>query len=1708
MPVKNYIYLADPNDKYSQNSGFKAEDYSMYLNLEVETYDRFSGKSNSIGVKSTNNSKLTFYSGTKIDKNSKHNFLTTNYASYTAKDVENGETNDEGLQLASVDISYNSWLYPQVSIKFVDVRGISLMMPNQLAYSKNNKDLVSRFFRCFFMFPYPRFILHVKGYHGQMVTYTLCVSNFKSEFNSDTGNFEINVDFIGYMYGALTDIPMRHIIAAPYCDYQKDYWKHNLTSTFKFDDGRPMMTLVNLIGNIETLKNKIFEKSGIIKSMADLKQSTMNEELLITIKDNYKLCINKINGLIKKPENNYTKLYKPDKTNEYLYVIYIKDWSLNNGVNGSMNRCFGDIITLVTNLKTSIDNFNNSSSKKIDTTDKIFDFLKTDDVFLQNLTLIDGANLDGYYYEYKAESKFLNTIDAFSNTNTKIKDILKKTVIETQGILASEILGFTPNVKNITKLVFAHLETYVKNINTCIENIRNNNSGDRNIKSLNMKSEDTDLNNKVTNIPPFPRIMQNGEEIYMYDYTKKETEETIFVDEFVKTYKKIYEEIDRLSYDANIYNYDINNKVVKFIPSILSDLFYFEASFNPYGILVKEGAKFTDIVTLFYYRCAKFLCEKQQIYSNNKEELMDEKFISSEAFNFFNAFPSEKLDTSIQTIFKNISGGNSIANLTNITSRISPINLENIPIHIKDMDKDVKFGYKYDTQHKGIGYNDTVNAFIFELKGGGDIYGKILKNISDLNQGINYTNFKVSDFSDYIIPGELSATRKTIFTNQYNKPVIKKLNGDDKTFYYQQIDDKNKNERVVNVNNAFNKFCVTEPSRFLIPNLSVDNGKTLCGHNFYYLQNTWGNKNLPEIYGFNTAGIKIKEAAKALLFLSTLPLETNLNKITNKIFGNANDSREHGGCACIPKVYILLMGGYILREKLKNNGESSVDMIITKDVNHNNYLQMFLGDGSLLLSTEGGFPLLENDNTQVENLVINEFLKWLLPPKDNNDTSWENIKKRIELTNNDSEITSINSFLEKSIIKKSTIEKSIAKSTAYDGSYALCSDGDDYGDVSLRLRMINGDSGVKNPIPNLISELCYLVVTDTKGTYNSYGKKSATKINVSNFNAEINRMFVLFSQTLNNKYYKNTEESAIYKKMANEISVTNNLKLSTYNTFKSLYDKWLCSNDMTKFNLEKGYFNNFKFIDSLYNDISDRLVINLDWLIDALLKTGHSNENSDMSVYEFIYEMCSKHGLLMMALPLFNNWGDTKQMEEIFEPIPVSKMNSPSDESMFVCMYPHKPSQFLDIEEDDYKYKGDSFMFDEKNRVNSGLNQENAYKLPAFGVSYGKANQSIFKNISVNMDNPQVTEQSIAILLELAKKGDSSNGAVNIKFTGQDLFDIYSNYSYTCTVDMMGCMQIMPLMYFQLNSIPMFNGAYVIIKVKHNITPGNISTSFTGVRMSKNTMKFNEKVFELETILNTNLPQIGSQSNITNDNDIMTIDAEEIVNNKHENVLEAKDFKLLKFNGGSGKEVFILDKGISYDEMFNHLDTSLINVLYDIGVTATEKMKDLGCQIRITSIYRERAPHKISGKTICDKTSNHNCYTGSNLCTDKDEYNCTVLAVDIKPSEPGKDDINTKILADIIFSYWKRNISVIWESSNSGATMTNEITCFHIEKRNDVRIYQAYDKIGDKVIGGIDKLSPRFLNILKELRRQECTAISLNFDGVKIRDIPTNKLPK
>ena len=140
--------------------------------------------------------------------NSDYNFLTTYYTDLTF-DSYKEKTQIEGLGVESVQISYESWYTPTVVINFVDIRG-SALWGREEAIHVDEHLTAENVFGAFFTMPYPLFRLQVKGFLGKPVTYQLTCSNFKGEFNSQTGNFEAVATFIGYSWSLMTDIPFMY----------------------------------------------------------------------------------------------------------------------------------------------------------------------------------------------------------------------------------------------------------------------------------------------------------------------------------------------------------------------------------------------------------------------------------------------------------------------------------------------------------------------------------------------------------------------------------------------------------------------------------------------------------------------------------------------------------------------------------------------------------------------------------------------------------------------------------------------------------------------------------------------------------------------------------------------------------------------------------------------------------------------------------------------------------------------------------------------------------------------------------------------------------------------------------------------------------------------------------------------------------------------------------------------------------------------------------------------------------------------------------------------------------------------------------------------------------------------------------------------------------------------------------------------------------
>jgi len=130
----------------------------------------------------------------------------------------------------------------------------------------------------------------------------------------------------------------------------------------------------------------------------------------------------------------------------------------------------------------------------------------------------------------------------------------------------------------------------------------------------------------------------------------------------------------------------------------------------------------------------------------------------------------------------------------------------------------------------------------------------------------------------------------------------------------------------------------------------------------------------------------------------------------------------------------------------------------------------------------------------------------------------------------------------------------------------------------------------------------------------------------------------------------------------------------------------------------------------------------------------------------------------------------------------------------------------------------------------NGTSNISSGNINVFKVSFGKQNQSIFKDIAFDTKEFPETNESLSILGQLA--GD--NGTASPIPKGQNLYKTYEKRAYGCKISSMGNAMLQPTQYFQVEGIAMYSGAYILLNVEHNINANNyMSTEFSGTRILK-----------------------------------------------------------------------------------------------------------------------------------------------------------------------------------------------------------------------------------------------------------------------------------
>ena len=206
------IVYIEPNDIASvkginggriDNVTWNPEDLNMSVDLQVVVPDV-----NDCGLVDYSDKafNMSLFEGKKLNGK---NYLTTDYVNIGFQEFsKNGVSDMETLGVNSIDINCDEYFFPEVSVKMTDVRGNSLLSPTEYGYYEDlreeatgEKNNFKNLYKCLFHFPYPKFFLTVKGFYGTNVTFELAQSDFKTTFNSDTGNFDVELNFKGYLYG-------------------------------------------------------------------------------------------------------------------------------------------------------------------------------------------------------------------------------------------------------------------------------------------------------------------------------------------------------------------------------------------------------------------------------------------------------------------------------------------------------------------------------------------------------------------------------------------------------------------------------------------------------------------------------------------------------------------------------------------------------------------------------------------------------------------------------------------------------------------------------------------------------------------------------------------------------------------------------------------------------------------------------------------------------------------------------------------------------------------------------------------------------------------------------------------------------------------------------------------------------------------------------------------------------------------------------------------------------------------------------------------------------------------------------------------------------------------------------------------------------------------------------------------------------------------
>lgn len=1527
------------DDEYDRSP--RLEDYSIYFNLEVEICSRENISANKtittdvliLSYRTKPNesaSTINFMGGTKVKTGNNNyqpmDYLTTNYADmYVGDLIDYGTT--EMIGIKSIDIEFQGACVPTVTIKFTDVRGLSLFQPTELSRTSsyqgingiNSDNVAQSFFQCFFRLPMPRFTMTIKGFYGRPVTYECLCDKFDTNFNSNTGDFDVTTRFIGYSYSFLTDISIDALLAAPYSDYggkvgnYNKYWDSEIKSgRFTIPNkektvSQSMPTLFEIWQEMKILLSKdITEMTPL-----DYEDSTHSDEIqkLQDIKDLYQRWYGALFDVC-------TKLYGKDycyafknSDDEYYRILILAKESTTKSLGDDYEQYPDSFKSINEDLYAAVSEYNANEGNFKKLRDVSLDFKVYVPSPLFRNTFLD-KNGRVLFNDFDKENRLPPTqvinnvlfgVDYSSSGSTEEevnnkKEAHKRHVLETiyddgtdQYIKCYSIeqdcdsiterikalqadanrssedkekqrrlmyinkkmfseMSWYPTVENFTRIMMAHLETLMHLMYTTVTNCEGRTASELGV-TTGSNGDCVDVNAAKDVIPPFPRVTKNVlgddgitkvEDAWVGEYTKgtKGFEEVDFISGFfnaIERMEAIKKDVEtRLmesSKDVSTAS-DTYGGVIKH-PLSAFDFFITKSPYGDYNEIAndldfyqfagKVGIRMFNILSLSHFR-------KQftDVFSSD-EEIIKIARVEADNFHELTKMNNEKF---LGLIRDGVITEEAVyEKLTNVNKSESCPWGKN---KLFSADKDDMWLFGYTTKDNIIypiqdisfsRLNNTVSEIFNQDKITNDDDGISLftlptnKDVSTFSTNTGYGNILFTekiDLAEKILENANSGCDDG-YTSFYDRLVSAatfdeeaytsffKLESNDGAPSVCTICDKEVTSFEVNsdgfidaidsngdkytydcesIGNIGSSAKNGDMSEFTITEIfGIKNGSHDYESSFL---KTWSTTKNGQVF-FGDLRLEQIGVRTALALLS---IKTNYNKFYNTYIGRRNAFLYY------PKLVLLQIGavcfatGGIKNEVSLEDGSFAKALKSNLDVNVS-FIPRKISEVVCVLSKQARYQYAKYFHNWVHS---NEFRGIATNLETPNDYLKSNKNTNRSVLNQNSEFTK---KLTKELLKPVLV-------------------------INMSINVTKIDQNTRKRL--------YTISAGKAKTY---------------LKAFIERLSELYR-------INNTEDSNgnIVRTTDEPKQTTDDMKSELYRYMKQVYDKWIPMSSFDDWKLETFFETStgeqmghtFYFIDSYYNRIGDKLLINPKNLmerVEGLL--GNSDVNAMMLGF-----MSDVYGFNRCMLKCVQNFSDLVQpnsMTEMFLPMSFNSIDWSKEVNKypsFVVVYPYEPSKNLNVANNEFN--DDGFMLNDENETPKAIRSksDNTYKIPAFGVAYGKQYQSYFKSVNVNMKSPIATQQSIKAKHYILQRN------ANVKSKGvaaQDLYDVYSTQSYTCDVEMMGCAWIQPLMYFVLLNIPMFRGSYLIMKVKHSIKPGDMTTTFTGCRMANMSNKIIEYIF-------------------------------------------------------------------------------------------------------------------------------------------------------------------------------------------------------------------------------------------------------------------------